>query len=118
MEISAELHERINAFVEHVNEIVANYWKLQNFGAAPVYKAEYLSSKWCRIVTLREDKVVNAYAFICLKDGETAAMGKVRAGDIHKATTTFNMPVKFPITNVFVEGFNNCATPNGVVYRR
>lgn len=121
---NAKLVAGINAFVKHVDELLANYWKANNFtfADAPTHKAEYLSDKWCRINVIEHrdgnSRVRSVYCFICLKDNDTKALGVVKEGDIHKAAG-FKAPAKHGRGNVFDETtFATCATPHGIVYLR
>lgn len=117
------LRTRIEAFVVKANEISAEYFKTMNytFSKPPIHRADYLSDKWAKIVTLDEVdgtwKDRSVYAFICLKDNTTKALGTVRTGDIHKAAT-YNSPAKTARGNVFSEDFGKCLTPHGIVYLR
>ena len=110
-----ELKDRIEAFVKHADEVTSEYWKRQGFtfSGPPTHRADYLSAKWCRILTVENG--VGRSAFVCLQDGFTKALGTLKAGDIHKAAT-FKAPAKHARGSVFQEGFNNCATPHGIVY--
>lgn len=115
---NAELVARINAFVAHVDAIVVKHWEDMKFtfSPPPKHQIEYLSGKWGRINVLREDGTVDhVYGFICLQDGQTKALGTLKAGGIHKAAT-FKAPAKHSRGSVFAADFNNCATPHGIVY--
>lgn len=87
----------------------------------PRHQAQYISEKWCRIVTLEEYngkwEERSVYAFIALQDNQTKALGSVKAGDIHKAAT-YKAPAKIARGSVFAADFGKCATPFGIVYMR
>jgi hypothetical protein len=111
------LNDRINDFVKHADHVTAVYWTDQHFTHAPspTHQADFISTKWARIVTVENGHPSSVYAFIALQDNETKALGKVKAGDIHKAAT-FKAPAKHARGNVFDPNFNNCLTPHGIVY--
>jgi hypothetical protein len=115
------MEERIKAFVQRADEVTAAYWHGAGFTHAPppTHRADYISDKWARVVTveLRNDKPIDSsvYAFVCLKDGNTKALGNVKAGDIHKAAG-FKVPAKHARGSVFQEDFGKCLTAHGIVY--
>ena len=116
-----DLQERINLFVSKADEVTATYWHNSGYTHAPPpkHRADYLSDKWCRVVTVEERNGTptdsSVYAFICLQDGQTRALGVLRKGDIHKAAS-FKAPAKHARGNVLNELFPNCLTPWGIVY--
>lgn len=119
---NAELNARIEAFVKAADEIVAEYWQRQNFtfSPPPTHRADYLSDKWVRVVTVEHQhdggqRDSSVYAFIALVDNTTKALGTVKPGDIHKAAT-FKAPAKHARGNVFAEDFRKALTPHGIVY--
>ena len=119
----ATIEERINAFIAHADAIAAESWKRSNYHHAlsPVHKAEF-SSKWCKIVTYDRaldgtERKSSVYCFVCLEDGQTKTLGRLKRGDIHKAAS-YNAPAKHARGNVFTDNFNNCAGPHGVAYLR
>ena len=119
---NALLVERINAFCKHADQVTAQHWQQQNytFSPPPTHEPEYLSAKWCRVNVIEHTheggrRVGSVYGFVCLQDGHTKALGTLKTGDIHKAAT-FKAPAKHSRGSVFVDGFNNCATPHGIVY--
>lgn len=111
------LNEQILAFVQAANELSLKYWQGNNYthSPAPTHRADFISDKWVRVVTVDNGRDSSVYAFICLKDGETKGLGKLKAGDIHKAAT-FKAPAKHARGNVFDANFANCLTPFGPVY--
>ncbi|MBM4077025.1 MAG: hypothetical protein FJ267_15455 [Planctomycetes bacterium] len=113
----SELKDRIDVFVKHADSVTKEYWERQGFTFAPppTHQADFISGKWCRIVTVENGQPRSVYAFVCLQDGFTKALGTVKAGDIHKAAS-FKAPAKHARGNVMQDGFNNCATPHGIVY--
>ena len=115
------LQERIALFVTKADEATAKYWQESGYtySAPPKHQADYISDKWCRIVTLEERngkwESSSVYAFICLKDGYTKALCALRAGDIHKAAS-YKAPAKHARGNVLDDLFPNCLTPFGIIY--
>lgn len=120
---NADLNTAIANFVTAADEVTAEYWTKQGFtfSAPPRHRADFLSDKWVRVVTLEERKgewvVASVYAFIALVDNTTKALGNVKAGDIHKAAT-FKAPAKHARGNVFAPNFRECLTSHGIVYLR
>jgi hypothetical protein len=88
---TATLAPRIAEFVAKADEISAKYWEQQGYthSPPPKHRADMLSEKWCRVVTVEDRNGVptdsSVFAFICLQDGFTKALGKLKAGDVHKA---------------------------------
>lgn len=114
------LTDRIDAFVKHADAVVAKYFADHNYTqSVPIHRADYISDKWCRVVTLElrngKYEVSSVYAFVCLADGFTKTLGVLKAGDIHKAAG-FKAPAKHARGNVFADDFGGCATPHGIVY--
>jgi hypothetical protein len=116
-----DIRERISALCQRADEISARYFEHQGFTYAKPdkHKPDYLSPKWCRIMVLEERNgtytETSVYCFVCLQDGQTKALGVVKAGDIHK-TATAKAPAKHARGSVFQEDFGNCLTPHGIVY--
>jgi hypothetical protein len=117
-----DLRERIDAFVKHVNDLCAKHFSDMKYvhSKPPIHRADYLSDKWCRIVTLedRGGEYTNGgvYAFVCLKDNTTKALGTVKTGDIHKAAG-WSAPAKNARGSVYDNEFK-WATPNGIANMR
>jgi hypothetical protein len=113
-ELKMDLKTRIDALIEHADQLVAKYWQEQsyNFAPPPKHHVEFISPKWARVVQVDSQKKV--YCFVCLQDGSTKALGTVNAGDIHKAAS-WKAPAKHARGNVFQEDFGNCLTLYGVV---
>ncbi len=113
------LNERIDAFVKHADKVTADYWARSGYthSPAPTHRADYTSDRWVRVVVLERGQVGSVYAFIALQDGQTKALGNIKAGDIHKAAS-FKAPAKRARGSVFAEDFNKCATEFGIVYLR
>ncbi len=115
------LQERISLLVEKADEVTAKYWEASGYTHAspPKHRADYISDKWCRLVTMEERngkmEDTSVYAWVCLQDGFTKALGNLKAGDIHKAAS-FKAPAKHARGNVFNELFPNCLTPWGIIY--
>lgn len=107
------IKERIELFVAKVNEILAAAYKDNSY--TPVCHAEYLSEKWCKIV--KKDSQTSVYAFVCLKDGATRTLGKLKVGDVHKPAG-WTAPAKHARANVFEDDFAKCIGPYGVSYLR
>jgi hypothetical protein len=116
--LALDLNARIDAFVAHVNDKVSQHYA-RSFSqlTTPTHVAEKLSDKWTRINVVKNGRTSSVYCFICTKDGETKALGKVVAGDIHKAAG-FKAPAKHSRGTVFSEDFNGCADIYGVKYLR
>lgn len=119
---NAELNAKIEDFVKAADEVSAAYWERQGFTFAkpPQHRADYISDKWVRVVTLDvphegEPKVSSVYAFIVLQDGQTKTLGTLKAGDIHKPAG-FKAPAKHARGNVFEADFRKALTANGIVY--
>jgi hypothetical protein len=112
-----DLRERINLFVEKADQVTADYWKRMGYThhAPPKHHADYLSDKWCRIMTVEENGSNSAYAFICLQDGYTRALGNLKKGDIHKVAS-FKTAAKTARGNVLTDDFEKALTPFGIVY--
>jgi hypothetical protein len=116
-----DLHERIELLVKKADEVGANHWQASGFthSAPPIHRADFISKKWCRVVTLddyngvRKDSSV--YCFVCLQDGHTKTLGVLKSGDIHKAAG-FTAPAKHARGNVFNDDFVKCLTQYGIVY--
>lgn len=119
--MNENIQDRINAFVAYANQLSIEHWNEQHFTYSnpPRRRADYLSEKWCRILVQEERQGLyvdtSVYAFICLKDNQTKALGVLKAGDIHKAAT-FKAPAKHARGNVFFPDFGKCCTPYGIVY--
>ncbi len=117
------LQDRIAAFVKHVDELTAKHWQDQNytFAPPPTHRADYISDKWCRIITVEEwngvKKDTSVFCFVCLSANTTKKLGTVKPGDIHKADG-FKSAAKHARGSVFAEDFNGCANSYGVTYLR
>jgi len=118
----ASLEERIAVLVQKADEITAEYWKRMNFTyAAPnTHRADYISPKWCRIVTVenwpdKPPRDSSVYAFVCLQDGYTKALGALKAGDVHKPAG-WKAPAKHARGNVFNDNHREYLTSHGPVY--
>lgn len=116
------LTERIVEFVKAADEVVAAHWVEQGFtfSPPPTHRADYLSDKWVKVVTVEHQhdgtqRASSVYAFIALQDGETKALGTIRQGNIHKSAS-FKAPAKHARGNVFADDFRKCLTPYGIVY--
>lgn len=115
---SAELNARIQEVVKAADEIAANYFKQQNYSFdPPTHRADYISDKWVRIVTIERGQARSVYAFIALCDNTTKALGQVKTGDIHKPAS-FKAPAKIARANVFNDDFRKALTPHGIVCLR
>ena len=116
-----DLKERIALLVTKADEISATYWQRMGYthSAPPIHRADFISEKWCRVVTLDEQngvrKVTSVYCFVCLQDGQTRTLGVLYAGGIHKAAS-FKAPAKHARGNVFNDDFAKCLHEYGVVY--
>jgi len=121
------IEERIALLVQAADEKSARHWRQMGFtySGPPRHRADYISDRWCRIVTLdhrpsegpevyRDSSV---YCFVCLRDGFTKTLGTLTAGDIHKAAS-FKAPAKRARGNVFRERFADGLTEHGAVYLR
>jgi len=111
------MKERIELLVETADKVAAVHWLRSGYmhSAPPTHRADYISPKWCRIVTVENGKDSSVYAFVCLQDGATKALGKLKAGDIHKAAS-FKVAAKHARGNVFADDFAKCLTEYGIVY--
>ncbi|MFY4731172.1 hypothetical protein [Nitrospira sp. BLG_2] len=117
------LQERIALLVEKADEVTAKHWEASGytFAPPPKHRADFISDKWCRVVTMEERngkmEDSSVYCFVCLQDGHTKALGNLKAGDIHKAAG-YKAPAKHARGNVFNDSFANCLTSHGIVYLR
>lgn len=116
-----DLHAKINEFVAKANEITARHWVAAGYTYAPspIHKAEF-SDKWCKVFVYDRyhdgtERKSSIYAFVAMCDNETKQLGKVAAGDIHKAAT-YKAPAKHARGNVFKDGWEASLTPYGIVY--
>jgi hypothetical protein len=116
-----DIKERIAALCQRADELSARYFELSGFtfSKPPRHRSDYISPKWCRVVVQEERNGqyadTSVYCFVCLQDGQTKALGVVKAGDIHKSAT-WKAPAKHARGSVFQPDFGNCLTPNGIVY--
>lgn len=115
------LQERIDRFVQAADRCVETYWTNSGYthSAPPKHRANEISDKWVRVVTVEERNGVwqdtSVFCFICLKDYSTKALGQLKTGDIHKAAT-FKAAAKHARGNVFNDDCEKCLTPWGIVY--
>lgn len=111
-----DLKERIAELVKVADAKNAEYYARQGFTfeSPPKHTADYISDKWCRIVTNGTHQR-SVYCFVALQDNYTKALGTVKAGDIHKAAG-WKAPAKHARGNVFQENFAVCLTEHGAVY--
>lgn len=115
------MKDRIDAFVKRADEVTAAHWQAMNytFSPPPTHRADYISDKWVRVVVVEERNGKpcdsSVYCFICLQDGQTKALGILKAGDIHKAAG-WKAPAKHARGSVFQADFGNCLTAHGIVY--
>ena len=115
------IDERIQLFIAHADEIAKKAWE-NHVLPAPTHRAFYSSDKWVKIIrvdhyqdgTSRDSCI---YAFVCRVNSSTKTLGVLTCGDIHKPAS-YNAPAKHARGNVFVDGFNKCAGPYGIVYLR
>jgi uncharacterized protein (TIGR02996 family) len=113
----ATLRERIEAFVGHVDAVVARHYADHPNIRPHKHRAEF-SVKWCRVVSVdAEGRAARVYCFVSLADSKTKSLGEVRAGDIHMAAGV-SSPAKHARGSVFAEDFGGCARPHGVNYVR
>ena len=112
-----ELMIRIEAFVDHADDVVAQHWAQMGYthNVPPTHRAKILSKQWCKVITQENFKDTSVYCFICLQDGETKTLGKLERGGIYKAAS-FKSPARTSRGNVFEPDFGKCATPYGVQY--
>ncbi len=122
VETTLDLRERINLLVQKADEATARYWQQMAYthAAPPTHRADYISDKWCRIVTVEHwpdqaPRDSSVYGFVCLQDGFTKSLGTLKAGDIHKAAG-WKAPAKVARGNVFNDHFDKAITPWGIVY--
>lgn len=116
------LEERIQEFVQKANQICKEYYAKEEFKMTPpTHKAE-INGKWARIFSCRtvgenQTTQLSAYAFICMKDGQTKHLGKLKAGDIHMAAS-FKAPAKHARGTLFDPNYHKCMTQHGITYLR
>jgi hypothetical protein len=117
---SPELVAGIDALIAHCDQIMVDHYKEQGFShsSPPIHNADYMSAKWCRIwaYEMRNGTLTRSrsHAFVCLQDGETKFLGKVKAGDIHKCAT-WKAPSKHARGNVLTRDFTKMG-PYGPAY--
>ncbi len=115
--------ERVDEFVRAADRISAEYWTRMNYihSSPPTHRADYISDKWVRVVTLEErngiPQVSSVYAFIVQVDGFTKTLGVLKKGDIHKPAS-FKAPAKHARGNIFQADFANCLNSVGVNYMK
>lgn len=113
-----ELQTRIAAYVEAADRAVRIDYERNGytFEPPPTHRADYISPKWCRIVQTRHGhEHGSAYAFVCLQDGETKTLGRIKAGDIHKPAS-WSAPARHARGSVFAADFGTAAGPHGPAY--
>ena len=127
--VDAALAVAVEKFVQHVRDLVDTYYKRQlpnlvAAGLVPTHEADFMSDKWVRImvcetyndgVNTPTHKPRSVYGFVCLQDYETKTLGKLKAGDIHKAAT-WKAPAKHKRGSVLDEATWTCAQPHGIIY--
>jgi hypothetical protein len=102
-----DIRERIANFIYVANGIIADHWRQMGWTHCEptILDAEYISSKWCRIVKMEEQNGkrvrTGVYAFIALEYGETKALGVISKGDVHKPAS-FKAPAKHARGNVLI----------------
>lgn len=113
------IEKRIEAFVAHADQLAKQHFAAMDYKPSlmlpPTHRADFVSSKWCKIVSIDDMGHESVYGFICLRDGATKSLGPVKVGDIHKAAT-WKQPAKHARGNVFSADFDNCATSFGIKY--
>jgi hypothetical protein len=115
----AELAARIDALVVEADRLSAESTTKNFPNLSPdKHSAEYVSDKWCKIVTVQgTGSGRSVYGFVCLVDGETKALGKVKRGDIHKAAS-WKAPAKHARGSVFAADFGGRLGCYGPAYLR
>jgi len=109
-----DIKPKIEEFIRVADRLVADYLSAYSM-APPIHRADYISDKWVRVVTVENGRDSSVYAFICLKDYTTKTLGQLKTGDIHKPAT-FKVAAKHARGNVFDADFGKCLTPYGPVY--
>ena len=116
------MQARIDGFIRAADEIAAAYWKQNNFTYCepPTHRADFISEKWCRVVTMELRNGVpqsaSVYAFIAMMDFANKALGQVQAGDIHKPSS-FRVPAKHARGSILADDFGkSCLTSHGPKY--
>jgi hypothetical protein len=118
-----ELKQAIDKMCAKADEISAKHYtdNKYTFEKPPTHRPDYISNKWCRVVTVRNyndggsDNGGSVYCWVCLQDGYTKNLGTLKAGDIHKAAG-WKAPAKHARGNVFTTDFSKCLTQYGIVY--
>ncbi len=115
------LEVRITAFVAHLDATMAKHWADSGytFSRPPTHRADYISGKWCRVVSLEnwhdgQQRVGSVVAFVCLADGFTRTLGVLRAGDIHKPAS-FKAAAKHARGTVLADDFGKAVGAHGGV---
>lgn len=116
---SQELRDRIADYCAVLDRLSADDFKRNGYWMDPPrHMAEYTSAKWCRIVrTDANGSSRSATAFICLQDGETRTLGRLKAGDVHMAAS-WSAPARHARSNVFAADLSKGSGAYGPNYLR
>jgi hypothetical protein len=111
------VQEQLQKFKDHVQGLMTNYYGETTNLPDPVIEIE-VKQKWA-VIWKKDGSGTgkSAYAFICLQDGETKALGKVKMGDIHMPAT-YKAPAKTARGTILDESTWGCAGRHGIAYLR
>jgi hypothetical protein len=110
--------DAIHEFVKVADAVTQDYWTACNYThtPAPKHEANFISSKWCKIVTPGS----GVYCFIAVSDFVTKELGQVTVGGIYKAAS-WSKPAKHARGNVLTQtpdDYRKALGPHGPNYLR
>lgn len=122
--MNANIEVRIEALCNHADEASRRYFESCGYTHSPhpIHRADYISSKWCRIVTVERshdgtERDGSVYCFVALQDNRTKSLGHIKAGDIHKAAS-WKSPARHARGSVYADDFSGSVTHHGASYIR
>lgn len=118
-----KLETAVQQFVKLADAISEKQWadNEYTFSKPPKHRADYISDKWIRVVTMEERngkyESTSVHTFIARVDNRTKTLGSVRRGDIHKSAS-FKVPARHARGSVFSTNVSDSLTSYGAVYLR
>ncbi len=112
---NVEQSQELKDFVAHITEVKTKHFQDRGFATSFTMEPKTLG-KWVRI-DHKEPHSNYAYAFVALVDNETKALGKVKAGDIHKPAS-YKQPAKHARGSIYDPKTWTCVLPFGLQYLR
>lgn len=111
-----DIDSLLDEFVRLADQKSVDHYQRMNFTLPPPKHRVKKSEKWAKVITLDHNgKDGSVFAFICLQDGETRTLGKLKKGDIHKPAS-WNAPAKHARGNLFHPKFAESFTSFGPHY--